>query len=141
MSSSDQSLKVWMIFEVMATERDTAESSLKEHVNKLDTIEGVELLESEYDDINEVEQPRPDVEKGYTQVCETEFEIRDLNLLIQVVLNYGPTMVEIMEPDKLELDQGELQDTVNLVAEMMQKYLHSGMGGVVISSGSDEISE
>lgn len=135
MPSKGKELKVWMIFEVLATDKDTAENSLNEHVERLGGLNGVEILETDFDDTQEVEKPHPEVDKGYSKVCEIEAEIETLELLVEVILNFGPTMIEVLEPDRIELEMDELQDALNSVASMMQKYLQSGVGGVIISGG------
>lgn len=134
----DKEIKVWMIFEVLATEEDTAEESLNRHIENIESLNGVEVLEKEFEPTEEIEKPREDIDKGYSKICETEIRVKDFDLLIQLILNYGPTMVEIMEPEKLELKMNQIQDVINTVANIMHRYLQSGMGGVIISGNENK---
>lgn len=128
-----EEIDVWMIFEVLAAEEKVTESSLESHVEKLGNEEGVEITETDFDDVKEVENPHPSLDKGYSQVCEVRCSADDFGTLVKIVLNFGPTMIEVEGPDKIEMNLSEMQDSLNLVAEMMHKFLQAGAGGMMIS--------
>lgn len=135
--SFDDGIETWMIFEVLGGQREATVKSLADHIEKLGSQGSVEITEQDFDDVEEVENPHPAIETGYSQVCELRCRVRDFPALIQIVLNYGPTMVEIEGPERIELDLGEARESLNLVAEMMQKFLQSGAGGMMISNPED----
>lgn len=120
-----------MIFEVMAISKEVTEKSLRNHIAKLEE-EDVVILKKEFDEIHEIEKPFPNIEKAYSQIVEVELEVKNFNQAIDIVLNYGPTMVEILGPDKINLTLKDAQDSLNAVAGMMHKFLEAGVGGVVI---------
>ncbi len=126
-------IDTWMIFEVLASRKGVAEKSLKEHVEKIEKEKSVDSLEKEFDEIKEVEDPHPSIKKGFSQICEIRCKVESFSELVKIVLNYGPTMIEIEGPEKIEMDMGEMQDSLNLVAEMMHKFLKAGAGGMMIS--------
>ncbi len=128
-----EKIDTWMIFEVLAAKKDTAEESLKEHVEKIENEEGVEEIEKDFDEVKEVENPHPKLEKGFSQVLEMRCKVKNFSELVKIVLNYGPTMIEIEGPEKIEMNMREMQDSLNLVAEMMHKFLKAGAGGMMIS--------
>jgi len=128
-----ENIDVWMIFEVLAAEEKVAENSLGDHVEKLGDQDGVEITETDFDEVNEVENPHPSLQKGYSQVCEVRCSVKSFSELVKIVLNFGPTMIEVEGPDKIEMNLSEMQDSLNLVAEMMHKFLKAGAGGMMIS--------
>ena len=128
-----ESIDVWMIFEVLAAEEEVAGNSLEQHVEKLGNQKGVEVEETDFDDVKEVENPHPSLQKGYSQVCEVRCSVESFSELVKIVLNFGPTMIEVEGPDKIEMNLSEMQNSLNLVAEMMHKFLKAGAGGMMIS--------
>lgn len=126
-------IETWMVFEVLAKKEDAAVDSLKQHVQKIRDEEGVNVTSAEFEEVEEVENPHPSIDVGYSQIVEVEAEADDFPTLIQIVMNFGPTMIEVKGPDEITLDLAETQESLNLVAEMMQKFLQSGAGGMMIS--------
>jgi len=131
--SVENAIETWMIFEVLAAEEDAAVESLEDHVNQLASMDTIEITSKEFDSVEEVDDPHPSLDTGYSQVCEIEADVDGFPNLIKIVMNYGPTLIEINGPESIELDLNEMQDSLNLVAEMMQKFLKSGAGGMMIS--------
>ncbi|MDY6788968.1 MAG: hypothetical protein SVV03_03305 [Candidatus Nanohaloarchaea archaeon] len=135
---TENGIDTWMVFEVLAGGKETAEESLEKHVESIKNLESVEVSEADFEGVEEVENPHPSLDKGYSQICELECNVEDFPTLINLVMNYGPTIIEIHGPDKIELDLREAQDSLNLVSEMMQKFLQAGAGGMMISRSSEE---
>lgn len=131
-------IQTWMVFEVLAGQRDTAEESLASHIEKLEELDAVSIDSKDFDELKEVDDPHPSLETGYSQVCEVECTVDEFSSLIEIVMNYGPTMIDILGPDEITLDLTEAQESMNLVAEMMQKFLQAGAGGMMISSPEDQ---
>lgn len=136
--TDDTGIQTWMVFEVLAGQRDTAEESLADHIEKLDDLETVTVESTDFDDIKEVDDPHPSLETGYSQVCEVECTVDEFSSLIEIVMNYGPTMIDVLGPDEITLDLPQAQESLNLVAEMMQKFLQAGAGGMMISRPEEE---
>ncbi len=127
------SMILWMVFEAVAPDRDKLLNALDDHLETIETEEGVDILESELDEVTELENPHPGLEKGYSQVAETRMEIESFAKAIELIINYGPTYVQLEEPEKVELDLREAQESLQNVADTMHKYAQSGAGGVLIS--------
>lgn len=125
-------LRLWMMFEVISTSRELTENSLKSLIDNLKKEGGIEVLKESYEDISEVERPHPKVEVGYSQVCEVELWADSFPKIFLIVMNYGPSAIEILEPDKIHLTLSEAQESLNYVAGMMHKFLEAGAGGVVL---------
>lgn len=131
-------VKVWMVFEAVGAEKDGVVKSLEDHIESIESEEGVELTEIEKDEATEIENPHESLEKGYSQVIETRADFDDFQKVIETVINYGPTYVQMEGPDKYELDLRESQDTLQSVANTMHQYAQMGAGGILISKGTEE---
>lgn len=130
-------LKVWMIFEVLAATKEAAQESLKDHAEKL-SEENVEITNEEFETVQEVEKPHPEIETGYSKVYELEMIVQGLPELIEIIISYGPTMVDVIEPEEVTLGLSDLQNSINSVTQLIHNYAQSGMGGIVISSADDQ---
>ncbi|MCD6275092.1 MAG: hypothetical protein J7J15_03685 [Candidatus Aenigmarchaeota archaeon] len=124
-------MKVSLIFEVLGTTREIVEKSLKEHIEKLEKIKTILLYKKDFSKIEEVEKPMKNVEKAYSQIVETEAMIKDIKTLIIITISYGPSSIEILEPKKIEISAGEIQDISNMISGIIHRFAASGIGGIV----------
>ncbi len=132
-----EKLKLWMAFEAVAPERKALEGALEDHVEALGTEERVEIIESEVDEVSEVENPHPDMDIGYSQIAEVRVKLDGFDRAIQTVINYGPTYVQIEGPDDYEMKLREAQEALQNVASTMHQYAQMGPGGVLISRANE----
>jgi len=131
-------VKVWMVFEALGVEEDAVEESLEQHVDAFKSEDGVEILEMERDDVTEMENPREDIDKGYSYVIEVRADFNKFEKVVRSVINYGPTYVQVEEPDLYDLKLGEAQNVLQNVATTMHQYAEMGAGGVLISRKAEE---
>ncbi|MFB6209202.1 MAG: hypothetical protein ABEJ56_03615 [Candidatus Nanohaloarchaea archaeon] len=131
-------VKLWMVFEALGPTKEAVEESMADHVETLGEDEGVKVVEREEGQTEEMEDPHPNMEKGYSKVVELKAEFDSFSLAIDTVINYGPTYVQFEQPETYNLDLKEAQETLQSVANMMHKYAQMGAGGVVVSRETDE---
>jgi hypothetical protein len=130
-------VELWMVFEAVAPDRDSLKESLEEHIEMMETEDDIEITESEIDDVSEVKDPHPGLDKGYSQVAEIHVEVEGFDRAIETVVNYGPTYVQIEGPEKYEMSMREMQDALQNVANTMHQYAQMGPGGVLISKSGE----
>lgn len=131
-------VKVWMVFEAVGAKKDAVVKSLEDHIETIESEKGVEITEIEKDDAEEIENPHESLEKGYSHVIEMRADFDNFQKVVEAVINYGPTYVQMEGPDKYELDLRESQDTLQSVANTMHQYAQMGAGGVLISKGTED---
>lgn len=129
---------LWMVFEAVAPDKKSVTESLEEHVEAMKSEERIEILEMEKDEVTEVDDPHPGLDKGYNQIVEMRAEMDDFTKAIETVINYGPTYVQFEGPDHYEMDLKESQETLQKVANTMHQYAQMGTGGVLISKPTEE---
>lgn len=130
-------IELWMVFEAVAPDKDSLENSLNEHIEMMETEDDIEIRSSEVDEVTEVKDPHPGLEKGYSQVAEIKADVDGFDRAIETVVNYGPTYVQIEGPEKYEMDMREAQDALQNVANTMHQYAQMGPGGVLISRSGE----
>lgn len=132
-------VRLWMVFEAVAPDEESLGDALHDHIDALkNDEEGVEVIELEKDDASKVENPHPGLDEGFSQVAELRAEIDSFPKALEVVINYGPTYVQLEAPDRIEMDLKEGQEALQEVANTMHQYAQMGMGGVLISRADEE---
>ncbi|MCJ7478592.1 MAG: hypothetical protein MUP63_00245 [Candidatus Nanohaloarchaeota archaeon QJJ-7] len=129
----EEYLEVWMVFDVMASSEEAARESLENHLEKLEDEKSVKSFSAEVDEITRLENPSPDLDEGYSQVAEVEMEINSFSELVDMVINYGPTSVDVKSPERVDMDLSEIRNSLNSVAQIMHQFLQSGPGGMMVS--------
>lgn len=128
-------IRTWMMFEVLAINEETTKNSLETLINKLEKDARVKVYGKNFGSIKKVEKPLPNVEFGYSLTCEVELVSPKLDNLAQVVAEYGPSAIEILEPSKISIDSGEAQAILNSISMIMHDFAAAGAGGIVFLKG------
>ena len=126
-------IKSWMMIEVIAVNKETADESLKNHLERMKKENKTIIIKEDFKGVQDVENPLPDVEKGYSQVVEIELLTQNYEQLMFLTMNYGPSALEILEPDNIKMDLGEAQGILNSISDMIHRFAAAGVGGVVIN--------
>ncbi len=130
-------LEVWMVFDVVASSEEAAQESLDNHLEQLENESSVSSFTADVDEVSRVEQPSPDMDEGYSQVAEVDMDVDSFSELVEMVINYGPTSVDVKAPERVEMDLREVRDALNAVAQIMHQFLQSGPGGMMVSRPSE----
>ncbi|MFB6213088.1 MAG: hypothetical protein ABEJ07_00785 [Candidatus Nanohaloarchaea archaeon] len=130
-------IQLWMVFEAVAPDEGSLKDSLEDHIEMLETEDDIDIVESEIDDVSEVKDPHPGLDKGFSQVAEIRVEVEGFDRTVETVINYGPTYVQIEGPEKYEMSMREMQDSLQNVANTMHQYAQMGPGGVLISKSGE----
>lgn len=126
---------VWLAFEGLAVNEETIKSALEGLVERLETDQKVKIYEKEFLEPVKVENPLKGIKDAWSQVVNIKFVIKSFKDLVQLVIEYGPSAIEVLEPSKSQLQIGDAQDILNNVAGMMHRYAAAGMGGTVVVHG------
>ncbi len=127
-------VKSWMMIEVLAINEEAAKQSLESHVEKMGKEKKTLIAKKEFKEVKPIENPFPKVEKAYSYVVELEVLTENFETLVYLAMNYAPSGVEILHPEKIVLDMGEAQGIVVSVADMLHKFSRAGAGGVLINT-------
>ena len=100
--------------EAVEKEMDKLEESLKQEPYKILDYERAETQTEELEDEDE--------EKSASTFIETKVTVPEFTDVLYLVMNYGPSSVEVLEPEKMELTMNELQGALNDLASAVQYY-------------------
>lgn len=121
------------LIEALGAKEEILTKTLKEHVEKLGKTPDTIVYETNYSDVQQVEKPIEGLDTGYSQFVEVKFVTKTLFLLLNAVILYGPSSVEILGPNSREIKIDEVQNIVNILAGVLHQFAASGMGGIVIT--------
>ena len=125
------SIRVWIAFEVLAVSESVVKDSLGKMIENLDKDKRISLYKKSFTDIVKVEKPLKNIDIAYSCTCEIECVVKKLEDLVLIVIQYGPSAVEILEPTKFDISSREAQNIMNSVSEMMHMFAAAGVGGLV----------
>lgn len=129
-------LSIEMTFEVLGVTPEIVKKSLEEHVQKLGQIKTAFVYKTSFSKIEEVKNPTKDVEVAHSQIVEVGLMVKDLKTLMAIAISYGPSSIEVLEPKKLELTMGEIQDVANMVSGILHQIAAAGLGGFLATPKS-----
>ncbi len=127
-------IRSWMMIEVLAITEKAAKDAMEKHIKKMKMEKKTIVYGRKNHSIEKIKNPRPDIPEAYSYVVELEVITETFEQLVVIAMTYGPSAVEILEPQKIEISIGEAQSIINSVAEMIHKFVQAGIGGIVIST-------
>lgn len=125
--------EAWFIIEALGIDEDVVKKSLEKHAEKLSRVKNVSVYEKNAGAAKKVDKPMKGVETAYSQILEMKFFVKDLFTLLNLVLVYGPSSVEVLGPEKREVSMEEVQSLSNVLASLVHQFASAGVGGIVIT--------
>ncbi len=115
---AEQKITALMIIEVAGRPPEYLENSLKLHLDKLNHIKDVKLISSK------IAEPRLiEAEKDlYTCFGEVEVETLGFSKLMDLIFDFMPSSVEIINPSEIEFNCQEATMFANDMAGRLHKY-------------------
>ncbi len=114
----DGAILARLFLEVQGNDKDAAKKALERTIfDSLGNEAHVTLLNVKFYEI------RKDEEKEfYSGVVEVKLLVRDFRWFVNVVMRYGPSAIEIIEPQEVHMKMDEMQSLLADVSEISQTY-------------------
>ena len=128
-------MRIWAGFEAMAVKAETATSGLADLLDKLDNDKRVKIYKKEFSDVQKVGKVVEAFDEAYSQAVKVEFVVKNLDDLVEIVMEYGPSGMEILEPKEIKLSNADAQAVLNSVGAFMHRYAAVGLGGAILVRG------
>ncbi len=103
---ANDKIVVRFIIEVMGRPKEVVQKTLEKVCSFIE--ERHKIVSKEISDVSIVENSNL-----LSAFLEVEFEVRNFEELFLAILDFGPTVVEIIEPSKIVIDAGELQAVIS----------------------------
>ena len=137
-------IKAWFAIEVVAVGEDVATNAIQKHMERMlraknslitdltysNPIESKNLTEA----MKKKMEEKGDGRKPYSVTAEVNIYCKNLVTLLELVMMYGPSAIEILEPKEVEVPVDEIQNIANIFSGILHQFAASGVGGMVIST-------
>ena len=112
---TEYKFRVYAIFEGIAEDKTALEKAQAEIVEKFKADPRIEVLDLNIEEIIENEGV-------FTSMFEAEVMTRTFHDLVYMILTYGPTSIELIDPPRFEVKASEGQAILMDVAEAVHSY-------------------
>ena len=130
-------IKAEMMIEVLAGSEDTAKRALENHMDKLDREGNTVVYKMDYKEIKKVENPMPQIKEAYSFVVDVGLVANSYEKLFMLVLTYGPSSIEILEPSRITINVGDAQGILNSISDLIHSFAAKSIGGIHIMPGKE----
>jgi len=125
-------IKAKMMFEVLGINEEASRSALEKMISRLDSDDPrIEMYSKDVGEISKIINPLPNIKEGYSLICEVELISKNLDNLTQIVMEYGPSSIELLEPRIIDLPISQAQGILNSISRLVHQFAASGAGGLV----------
>lgn len=113
---TDKKFEIAMIIEGLSSNRDALEQQMGQLKEKIGQEKGIEIIQLEVQEIMQHES-------NYTTYIDLHFGADSFATVITMIIQYGPSSVEVIEPRNASLGVGEMQASLNEVVSAVHYYI------------------
>lgn len=103
------------MIELAGFPKENIEKGIKSISEQLDKAPEIKVISKEIAEVKEVK-------KMWAAFIETELEFIDINDILLFNMQFLPSSVEILEPDKITLDTNKFSDFMNTMQAKLHEY-------------------
>jgi len=115
---AEQKLRAIMIVEMAGRPPKHLEETLKLHIGQLKQLKDVEIVNETISDPKRLESEQ----EMYTCFAEVEIKVIGLARLIELIFDFMPSSIEILEPSELKFDVLETTSFLNNLTGRLHRY-------------------
>ncbi|VVB80708.1 Uncharacterised protein [uncultured archaeon] len=113
-----QNIRALLIIEVAGRPPEHLSEAIRAHVEKLNFVKGVKLVNATYATPKKIEEEKD----LYTTFSEVEVQTDSIQKLIDIVFEFMPSSVEVLEPSEVVFDIQETTNILNDITGRLHKY-------------------
>jgi len=114
---SVEGIRIHAIIEAQSYDENALKKALESIVKKLKKESGLHIVKHA---IPEIEQTDEGIYSGYVEV---KLATEGIEPLLRFLFNYGPSVIEVLGPEKIMIDSADLQRGLLDAAGMIQGYV------------------
>jgi hypothetical protein len=116
----ENKIKAMFIFEILGRPPEHIKESLSQLIDKLGEFPGIKIENKKIHEPKPVENEK--VKDFFTTFAEIEVSAEEINALINIIFNAMPSHVEIIEPNKIELNNFDLTNLLSSLTVKLHRY-------------------
>lgn len=113
-----QTIRAVMIIEVAGRPPEYLADSIKAHIDKLNFVKGVKIINSTFASPRKIDEEKD----LYTAFSEVEVETDSMQKLLDIVFEFMPSSIEILDPSEVVFDIQETTNILNDITSRLHKY-------------------
>jgi len=117
MNSSEKSIKLLMVLEILGKPKEYVSQSLNNIINQIRNEKGISVKNSKTNEPKELKENK----EIFSSFAEVELESQDIQSFVVLMFKYMPSHVEVLSPLKYEMTNNELS---NILTDLILR-LHS----------------
>tara|TARA_Y100000310_G_C20665841_1_gene807418 strand:+ start:1630 stop:2091 length:462 start_codon:yes stop_codon:yes gene_type:complete len=113
-----------MIVEMAGRPANHVKESLSKHVGVLDKLGDLTVHKTTVSEPKEMEKSKDskEIEPVFTCFAEVDFETETFSRMTQVMFDFMPSSVEVIEPAKVSLESAEATELLNNLSGRLHRY-------------------
>lgn len=112
-----------MIIETAGRPAAHVKEFLGNHVGALANVQDIEVHSNNISEPKKIEmEGAPQEDPMFTCFAEVDFEVESFSRLSEIVFDFMPSSVEVVEPSKVSLDTHEASNLLNNISGRMHRY-------------------
>jgi len=107
-----------MIVEILGRPAEHAREAIEKFMENLDKVKGIEVLKKDFSEPKLVEKEKD----LHTCFCETEFTSENMSQLVDIMFDFMPSSIEILDPPRVSLESSEATSLLNGISGRLHRY-------------------
>src|SRR3989344_5922646 len=121
-------IRTIMIIEIAGKPAEHVRKSLEDYVMVLNNVKDIKVNSIKVSEAKKIENSSPDEKKPkkgeemFTCFAEVDFEIETFSRLSEVMFDFMPSSVEVIEPSSFNLGTSEVTGLLNNISGRLHRY-------------------
>jgi len=125
-------MRVWVAFEALAVDQESVGAALSVLVSRMVADERMKVYQHTVGPSERVENPMKGIAEGWSQTAEVEFVIKNFDDLVHIIMEYGPSAIELRAPSSVKLECNIVNSALNGIADTMLRIATMQYGGKLL---------
>ncbi len=111
-----------MIVEIAGRPSEHIKDYLSNHIMVLEKLKDIEVHSIKVSDPKELEKKEGETEVSYTCFAEADFEVETLGRLTELIFDFMPSSIEVIEPGNIKMGQADATSLMNNISGRLHRY-------------------
>jgi len=111
-----------MIVEIAGKPAEHVKKQLSDHIMVLDKLKDVDVHTIKISEPKEIEANEEIKGTAYTCFAEADFEVETLGRLTELIFDFMPSSIEVIDPGNLKMNQAEATSLMNNISGRLHRY-------------------
>ncbi len=119
---AEKKIRAIIIVEVVGRPAEHVKESLKQHVSNIDKDKKAKLISLTLSEPKKIEMPEAQAQEMFTCFAEAEIEAESMGKLAELVFDYMPSSIEIIEPSEIIFSLSDATSFLNDLSGRLHRY-------------------